>query len=74
MDVEERYAKSPAETRGKIAADLRQRVSDILFDIHSLAMDASNEPTRENIRLMQAKQDDLRRVLPDYYYSLAWEV
>jgi hypothetical protein len=60
------------ETRSKVATELRETVSTLLYEIHCAAMDASNEPTRESIRALQKQMDSLRKVLPDFYYSLGW--
>jgi hypothetical protein len=62
------------ETRIKIKADTRQVITDLLFDIHCLAMDAHAEPTQVNIRKMQDKIRELSPKLADYYYSLAWNL
>jgi hypothetical protein len=50
---------------------LHEQVSGILFDIHSFAMDASNDPTSTNIRAMQDRVRELERLLPDWYYTSA---
>lgn len=47
----------------------RDRVTQALWDLHEAAMDASNDPTPENIRAVDKAMAKVRRNLPAYYWE-----
>ena len=47
----------------------RSALSEALFEVHSTAMDAANDPSRETINAMRKAYRKAERLLPAFYAS-----